>query len=370
VRFNPHRNLVDAAGQERVHERRNFQPSVLADTGRRNRELHGKLPDQLQLLLHAQGLAGQRAPHVRHQQSHVNSDAAFAPYGEIYDPFGSKGTAYQMFTGGTQDIVTGTMETPNREYNNSAQGRWLSPDPAGAGWNQYAYPANPNSFVDPTGLTAYLGPGGQGLIMPDHRCRVSGYDLRNPCASFDESSTCDVDGLDEPCSLVGPSSEVAALFALAGMQIPTQWQWISTVDQSYKMILDDGTVVPLDSSSTPGYWQLEVDDPILLAQGPPANNGPVDWVIDDYSLLRLKQNWWKWALGYGAKVGAVKALKPAASTVGYLGGLSTLMMLGSTMLDAVDTSKLPPPPDPTLQFQFNWVPGPNGTLVLEVPQPQ
>jgi hypothetical protein len=31
-------------------------------------------------------------------------------------------------------------------------GRWLSPDPAGSGWNQYGYATNPNSNVDPTGL--------------------------------------------------------------------------------------------------------------------------------------------------------------------------------------------------------------------------
>jgi hypothetical protein len=103
-----------------------------------------------------------------------------------------------------------------------------------------------------------------------------------------------------------------------------------------------------------------------------AANNPMDRVIEDYSLLRLKQNWWKWAVGYSAKVGVVKLVKPAASTVGFFTGLSTLMMLGSTMLDAVDPAKLPPPPpDPTLQLNPNpWVPGPNGTLVLEIPWPQ
>ncbi len=34
----------------------------------------------------------------------------------------------------------------------SRQGRWLSPDPAGAGWNLYAYATNPNSRIDPLGL--------------------------------------------------------------------------------------------------------------------------------------------------------------------------------------------------------------------------
>jgi hypothetical protein len=65
-----------------------------------------------------------------------------------------------------------------------------------------------------------------------------------------------------------------------------------------------------------------------------ANNGPLDWVIQDYSLLRLKQTWWKWGLGYGAKVGVVKLLQPPATTVGALTGVNTLIMLGSTMIDA------------------------------------
>jgi RHS repeat-associated protein len=82
----------------------------------------------------------------------VSADMAFAPYGEIYDQFGLTGTAYQMFTGDTQDIVSQMMDTPNREYNSGAQGRWLSPDPAGSGWNLYAYSTNPNSDVDPLGL--------------------------------------------------------------------------------------------------------------------------------------------------------------------------------------------------------------------------
>jgi RHS repeat-associated protein len=90
----------------------------------------------------------------------INSDMAFAPYGEIYAQFGSTGTAYQMFTGDIQDIVSGMMATPNREYNNSAQGRWISPDPAGAGWNLYAYAPNPNSSVDPSGLQAFTGMNG------------------------------------------------------------------------------------------------------------------------------------------------------------------------------------------------------------------
>jgi RHS repeat-associated protein len=55
-----------------------------------------------------------------------------------------------MFTGLTQDILTEMWDTPNREL--SSVGRWLSPDPAGSGWNQYAYSTDPNSHTDPSGL--------------------------------------------------------------------------------------------------------------------------------------------------------------------------------------------------------------------------
>jgi RHS repeat-associated protein len=83
----------------------------------------------------------------------VYFDRAFAPYGQMYDNFGN--TAGLNFTGDTQDSFAGLLyDTPNRELH-PGQGRWISPDPAAVGWNQYAYTTNPNSFVDPLGL----GPG-------------------------------------------------------------------------------------------------------------------------------------------------------------------------------------------------------------------
>jgi RHS repeat-associated protein len=84
----------------------------------------------------------------------IIDDRAFAPYGEIYDNFGSASANENMFTGDTQDILATLdccFDTPNREQS-SSQGRWLSPDPAGSGWNQYAYATNPNSLTDPSGL--------------------------------------------------------------------------------------------------------------------------------------------------------------------------------------------------------------------------
>ena len=83
----------------------------------------------------------------------VYADRAYAPYGEMYQNFGSAAANALNFTGDMQDILAGVYDTPNREFAGSNQGRWLSPDPAGAGWNAYAYVGNnPLSFVDPSGL--------------------------------------------------------------------------------------------------------------------------------------------------------------------------------------------------------------------------
>lgn len=85
----------------------------------------------------------------------ITTDQAFSPYGSIYDGFGASGSQYNIFAGTTDNFISGvTWETPNRELSQFS-GRWLSPDPAGVGWNQYAYTTNPNSFIDPAGL----GPG-------------------------------------------------------------------------------------------------------------------------------------------------------------------------------------------------------------------
>lgn len=82
----------------------------------------------------------------------VGYDRAFAPYGEI-EAANSFGPAapFANFTGDTQDITVGLSDTPARELNNG-QGRWISPDPAGAGWNLYAYGTDPNRGTDPSGL--------------------------------------------------------------------------------------------------------------------------------------------------------------------------------------------------------------------------
>jgi RHS repeat-associated protein len=86
----------------------------------------------------------------------VESDQAYAPFGEVYNKLTTgAGVPAQMFTGDTQDVIGGIFDTPNRDLN-ASQGRWLSPDPAGAAWNQYAYVnSNPLSNIDPSGLACY-----------------------------------------------------------------------------------------------------------------------------------------------------------------------------------------------------------------------
>ncbi|MGB8833170.1 MAG: RHS repeat-associated core domain-containing protein [Candidatus Sulfotelmatobacter sp.] len=85
---------------------------------------------------------------------------AYAPYGEVYNFISGAGGDW-MFTGDVTQLDSEYLwDTPNREFAIN-QGRWLSPDPAGTGWNQYAYPTNPLSYVDPSGLyCAYLNDAG------------------------------------------------------------------------------------------------------------------------------------------------------------------------------------------------------------------
>ena len=124
----------------------------------------------------------------------VTADQAYTPYGEVYNLFGSSVSKYDQFAGTSSDYSQGVMaDTPNREL--SVVGRWLSPDPAGMGWNQYAYPTNPNSMSDPSGLDAG---GGNGEGSCENGCPISdpGPDPNPPGAG----SYCTGYG---PCNLPG-----------------------------------------------------------------------------------------------------------------------------------------------------------------------
>jgi len=85
------------------------------------------------------------------------SDVAFSPFGESY---AQSGTVDLSFTGMNQDTVSNLYDFQAREY--GIQGRWPSPDPAGATsmnlkdpqtLDRYTYVANrPLSSIDPTGM--------------------------------------------------------------------------------------------------------------------------------------------------------------------------------------------------------------------------
>ena len=87
-------------------------------------------------------------------------DGAYSPMGET---IAEAGTTDRNFTGQNQDLAPDLYDFTYRDYH-AANGRWISPDPAGMGavdpanpqtWNRYAYVANsPLANVDADGQDA------------------------------------------------------------------------------------------------------------------------------------------------------------------------------------------------------------------------
>ncbi len=138
----------------------------------------------------------------------IIDDRAFAPYGEMYDNFGSTNANELIFTGDTQDVVAGIYNTPNREYHGPAQGRWISPDPAGAGWNPYAYVSNnPLSFTDPSGLCGYCEE------RTPHYLIMEARDLSGECGFCDNYTLNGVSvSQSVGLSMIGPGNEFSTPF--------------------------------------------------------------------------------------------------------------------------------------------------------------
>ncbi len=138
----------------------------------------------------------------------VYYDTAYNPFGE---PYYESGTNDRNFTGQNQDLTTDEYDFLYRQYH-AAQGRWISPDPAGQAavdptvpqsWNRYGYAANnPLANIDPLGLDVVAcPPGSDSLICFDHSQSggniggpvfisrpgdcfeqyVDGVDMGNPC---------------------------------------------------------------------------------------------------------------------------------------------------------------------------------------------
>src|SRR5439155_3346457 len=126
------------------------------------------------------------------QPATVYSDGAYAPFGESYS---GSGATDLNFTGQNQDSASGLYDFLYRKYS-PAQGRWISPDPAGLAaanpsspqsWNRYAYVGNrPLNSIDPLGLDEIspllpgdgFGGGGGGGCDPFFDLFCGGFD---PC---------------------------------------------------------------------------------------------------------------------------------------------------------------------------------------------
>jgi RHS repeat-associated protein len=150
--------------------------------------------------MHKDWLGSARVVSLATSLSTISSDKSFAPYGEVINSYGETALQDLNFTGDNQDVVAGVYNTPNRELAASNQGRWLSPDPSGAGWNQYAYCPDPNGCTDPSGMWQkgypYRTPargGGCGLGAETNPCGDPNDPNNNPVFI--------VDGFEEPASM-------------------------------------------------------------------------------------------------------------------------------------------------------------------------
>lgn len=110
----------------------------------------------LQYYQHSDWLGSSRVASTPGQT--LEYDGSYGPFGESYS---ETGTTTRLFTGQTQDAISGLYDFPFRQYS-PVQGRWMVPDPGGKTvvdianpqtWNRYGYVGDsPLNTVDPTGL--------------------------------------------------------------------------------------------------------------------------------------------------------------------------------------------------------------------------
>lgn len=111
-----------------------------------------------QRVRHADNMGSARLSSTIVVPTSVYSDVSYAPFGETYSQYGATDVS---FTGQNQESVVNLYDFLYRDQN-PIQGRWISPDPAGAAvvnpsnpqtWNRYAYVSNlPTVLVDSLGL--------------------------------------------------------------------------------------------------------------------------------------------------------------------------------------------------------------------------
>jgi RHS repeat-associated protein len=107
---------------------------------------------------HPDWLGSSRIASTPNRTVYYDGEASYSPFGESPT---ETGNIDHNFTGQNQDLTSVLYDFPAREYH-PGEGRWISPDPAGAAaadptlpqsWNRYAYVMNdPMTNVDPDGL--------------------------------------------------------------------------------------------------------------------------------------------------------------------------------------------------------------------------
>jgi RHS repeat-associated protein len=164
------------------------------------------------------------------------SSTAYAAFGEAYS---QSGTTDLSFTGQEQDTVPRIHDFLFRRFV-PAQGRWLSPDPAGLmasnpanpqSWNRYAYVGNsPMALIDPLGLETcdLIGSYGTtysqctGAPCDESGCEDGGSPVPVSCDESGCSSSTQVEVTDwvDPYDASNPSPEPPVI-AIAPRPIPT-----------------------------------------------------------------------------------------------------------------------------------------------------
>ena len=229
----------------------------------------------------------------------VISDQAYAPFGEVYNKEATgAATPGQMFTGDVQNIISGIFDTPNRELN-ASQGRWLSPDPANSGWNQYGYVSgNPLSYIDPSGLACWPF---EKQVVGTCSGFMNGVDFG---ANWDEFIT------ETTSTLIGFTNHVSTIYIDpdTGELIGTPLSETAVYETSTSLVLASG------AANNGSWWSGLVHSPWLVSWilplwplPPAAGVGPAGSIAWNPATKTLCGS-----LGAGASVGDNLAAGPVA----------------------------------------------------------
>jgi RHS repeat-associated protein len=214
-----------------------------------------------------------------------HSNIRIAVAGTRGQPYAGAGAKDLDFTGQDQDTVSGVYDFVYREYS-PAQGRWISPDPAGMGavnpanpqsWNRDAYLGNmPLNATDPIGLGAgcdpvYTAKGAR----PDPSC--NGHE---PGGMY--SGNCEEFGVPINCNMISANSGAFIPCLTSGCSgLGTQWK-LSSTGEDYMLNVDARTTYDPDDGDSGAIvkqagWadlgSVTILDSVVTLDRSPSNNG-------------------------------------------------------------------------------------------------